>query len=319
MRLLSTSAILAYAILSTCPAHAAIAPSQVRVAISPGSTDAVWSTSGIKFEKAVDCKVIKSTSTSPANPAAADVISTGSAKAPLFNPGLPNPDGTYNLAVRTSDNTIYVPLDLAVDPKSYVGCMGRILANGADVTASTRSGLVYATINQIAGTGPVGVSPVLDKAKLPTPQVDKQGSFTLIHHFSQNLQLRGPINSFDIETATVRLPTDPLSDFLPAYGNLVPQITVQARTGTKFSNGYFPSPNSADYAGCSKSVFDTLQFPFTQSSLNANTVCFKTSGGKLGKLTATSAAKKQTGTIVYNGTTYQEYSLEFTFAYTVWK
>jgi len=164
------------------PAQAAVSPSQVRVNIGPTSSDLVWKTTGIKFEKQIDCKIIKATATNPAFPLATDIISSGSAKAPLFNPGLAQPNGTYNTMIKTGDNTIYVPLDFAVDVKSYVGCSGKILANGVDVTAATRGGLTYATIMQIGGTGPIGVSPVLSTTRLQTvlASLPKTGTFELI-------------------------------------------------------------------------------------------------------------------------------------------
>jgi hypothetical protein len=164
----------------TQSASAATTPSQVRFAISPSASDPVWKTPGVKFEKAAECKVISASSRTPAFPAPSEVLRTHSAKAPLFNPGQPTPNGSYSTAPDDGFNTLFVPIEFPANLNSHIGCRGLILANGIPVNLGVRTGLVAKTMAQLGGTGPMTVSPQLDRTALANvPKVLRQGKIEL--------------------------------------------------------------------------------------------------------------------------------------------
>lgn len=144
-----------------------LAQQQLRFAVAPAAGDATWSTPGITFEKQGSCSF--STSVRPVTiwpvPAAEDAGSA-TARAPLFNPGLLTPAGTYDTSKPDDGfNTLFVPVPLKPGAATFV-CRGAILANGTDVTLSARDVTVAATLGSIAQTGPLTVSVALDPAKL---------------------------------------------------------------------------------------------------------------------------------------------------------
>ena len=151
-----------------CAVHAAPFAAQLRVVVQPGAADGAWSSHpGVTFQKSGECVYSASPTASTAWPVSPDLIKGGGkATAPLFNPGFPQPGGTY-LSNSNDDgfNTLFYQAEGGTEALTIV-CRGTILANGKDVTAATPGRVVAQTVASVGAFGPPTVTVKLDPQKL---------------------------------------------------------------------------------------------------------------------------------------------------------
>lgn len=171
-----TALIARLAILSTLSVIPTVAASdgatfanQVRFIISPGANDPIWKSPGIKFEKAADCQIIRPDAKNPLTPEPGEILSSGTATAPAFNPGQPQPDGSYGSAPDDGFNTLFVRLAAIQMPKAYIACRARILANGTNIVAPGRDGRVAVRVETIGASGPITLRPQISPGALRPP------------------------------------------------------------------------------------------------------------------------------------------------------
>jgi hypothetical protein len=315
-------------------ALAAPVPNQVRFAISPNASDPIWKTPNVKFEKSAECKVISAKAIKPAFPTPSEVLSTWTAKGPLFNPGTPKPDGTYASTPDDGFNTLFVPIEFPADPNSYIGCRGIILANGQPVTTATRSGLVAATLIQIGGGGPLTVSPSLNKTGLQqlVDQMPQKGLFTL--QFNRALTSKastanGPTSYYDLDSKSSSPAMTSQTDFYALEksnaGNFLAQYVPIGLPNGATGSTAFPQGDFTGGPGYESLLQTCKSYTYVNSALlltpskNPSTMrfrCFKTSNGRFAAIRYSSFTEKPSSTgpagVVY------AISYTMTFEYVYW-
>ena len=164
---LGLTAMLTVALPFTASADVIVQHQQVRFNVSPAKTDPVWNTPGVVFQKQGSCTISSALAPSTNWPSArGSFLDRGTSSAPLFNPGAPKANGSYNLtAADDGFNTLFVPLTLKPGGQTMI-CRGAILANGQDVTQTGNGTVVADTLAHISTTGPMTVTVSLDRVKL---------------------------------------------------------------------------------------------------------------------------------------------------------
>ncbi|EGF93188.1 hypothetical protein ABI_16280 [Asticcacaulis biprosthecium C19] len=266
--MISGLAVAAVVISLAGTAGAATVQAQLRFQIKPTAADPAWATPGAKFEKMGECAYISGRAVASWPQRVA--LAKGQATAPVFNPGFPQPDGTY-LPNSADDgfNTLFYPIEAVAGVKSVV-CRGTILANGVDVTADTPGRVAAASAETIGKTGPLMVAPELDTARLakvvtdggtPTPT----GPIPGVTVPSPSKTGGGHVNyingKFDFETGTYEGTNvggnTPWSGAGPRdirQDGYKDKVTIKPLTGAHFLAGG-PSATARGYLGCHKAAF----------------------------------------------------------------
>lgn len=291
-------------------AQAATIPIQLRVTVSPDKGQAAWSTPGVVFQKTGEC-VYSSTANLPATwPVTSGVVGTGKATAPLFNPGFPNPDGSY--MPNTSDdgfNTIFLPLAGGDGAKSVV-CRGTILANGKDVTAAAGR-VVSRTVEAISLGGPPTVTLSLDAARLATvptrgvptsPKLPPAALATVTVLRSGSLQFLTVHNAADLESGQVVNITLPLppgagpTDIRATFGP-AGEGSLRLYGEAQYASALGGSAKARGYAGCKNASYvkTSAALPLGQY------LCIRTSEGHIAEI---SALLSKAGTPPYGVASY---------------
>ena len=267
----------------------AVGHQQLRVYVSPVKGDPSWNVVGVTFEKQASCVTSSAAEPSakwPVDPA--QIQSSGDARAPLFNPGTPNPDGTYGTGADDGFNTIYVPVALAATGKTLV-CRGRILANGRDVTLDAPDTVAADSYGHIASTGPETVHVGLDPAKLKAvprtvvpialpgvPKIVKQG-FAFVHIYA----------SFDPDTGAYTYPGQPLIEAGIRFSGdfLSPQYSIFADVPTVVAPIPDTDEKTPSYAHCQAALkSDNHYGVFTFKDGDVRAFCVRTKGGRTAEL-----------------------------------
>jgi hypothetical protein len=279
---------------SLANAHAAPVAEQLRFVIQPNAAASVWlSHPNLKFQKSGEC--IYSTAPSTAWPVAPSLVGgSGKATAPLFNPGFPNPDGTYIPGSNDDGfNTLFLPATFTAETHS-VACRGAILVNGIDVTLDTPSRTVTAPLTKTAAVGPPYVTLQLDTAKLailfpPAVTTPKPNGPPVLAGMMPQLpsgpkvHAQGSANNLPVGTQ-VDLDTGTVSGGTGDFG--VDQIWANGYVRIVYYNGaqglgLIPVEKKDDYAEC---VSGKGLQPANYGVPNGSRICVRTSDGRLAEL-----------------------------------
>lgn len=294
----------AFVVFAVASGTALASPTQLRFAISPNASDAVWASKGVKFEKRGECTL-----------APAGVPAT--ATAPLFNPGMPQTDGTYTKVPDDGFNTLFLDQNLAVAPTSVMTCKGAILASGVVVSSAPRA-WPSATLQQIAGSGPLTVKLTLDPAKMSAwfaanGKILQQGKGEVTFLLAKQASADKQLAFIDLDKGAAA-PGLAGSEIIAANGMLQgSQVQLRSNAPAMVSGMLFSSskPGSVDYASCKGATYDksSIMVPKTSTSKFA---CMKTSEGHLAGIMISDAgshpATDGSGQFYY-----------MTFNYTVWE
>ncbi len=308
------------ALIATSTMAATNGRQQLHFYVTPVKGDPRWTLSGVSFQKQGTCVTSSAPAASTAWPVpAATVLSSGTATAVLFNPGPPQPDGTYGSGADDGLDTLYIPLDIAPNGKTMI-CRGAILANGQDVTLAAPGAVVSDTYGHIGVTGPLTVKVAIDPVKLatvprrsfgvtpppPTPKVLLQGSadFTAGKD-AFNLPGGLKYGSSDLQPGdfAFRYP------YVDGFNGSVPtaNFTLQTAYGVTAGPSSDTSPAAPSYVTCKAATKTAGGFAVTLKQGEVKAFCVQAADGKMAEIF-----------VVVPNLDIFEKSLDVPIKYTIW-
>ncbi len=296
------------------PAHAQTVQAQLRFAIAPGAADPAWKTPRIKFEKRGQCARLTTAPVAKWPPVTQTLAGKGEATAPLFNPGFPNPDGSYKPGTQDdSFNTLFMALTSNGLGKSIV-CRGTILANGVDVTLRDGSDISARTNESVGSLGPMGVAPKLDRRKLAGLAYGRETppAPSPIQGIYKPIERKGAVtikwnDQFDFDTGKAGKKGDPGMDFVfdaPYY----PSIQWSWVSPAVFKLWVDKAPS---YTECVDSPYAVSVAVSAPKYIEGKWQCVRTSEGRMGRFWFT-------GLVIGAGATAADPKASVTLHYEVW-